>query len=387
MIDFDVFKFTLIFNLMDVAAYIKELLYREQVVYVPGLGTFSAKKTAGTYNQEQQKFYPPKNSIAFTADEKTDQALENYISEQKNISLQAAKYFIEKFADQLKKDSAAINLPVNEVLFPPGDELSPETQKPDTAFNEENFGLPPVNLTTIKSKNNEEEIVSKHDYVENFYREFSKNLPEEPVETKPKKSTGLWAAAAAVLILCFAGIYALYTYHPDLFSRFRPQEKQLPTIIREPKPDSASKVVVEKLTVKDTVATKPAETTPAADTTAAQSKMVATVPKPVKKIRPEPVITAPPATAAITAADPEIVEKSQYEIIGAAFKTLKGAKTFLNQLKSKGMHSPKILRNTAGKSMLITFGSFPDKESAQAALERIRTKDTHSEAYIQHYNK
>jgi hypothetical protein len=49
------------------------------------------------------------------------------------------------------------------------------------------------------------------------------------------------------------------------------------------------------------------------------------------------------------------------------------------------MHRAKILSNTSGKQKLITFGSFTDKEAAQAALEKLRAKDPQSEAYIQHY--
>ena len=81
---------------MDVAHFIEELLNQEHFVYVPGLGTFLTRKTAGVYNLAQQQFYPPKNSIDFVAEEKQDEALENYISRQKNISQTAAKIFYRK---------------------------------------------------------------------------------------------------------------------------------------------------------------------------------------------------------------------------------------------------------------------------------------------------
>ncbi|RYE17104.1 MAG: hypothetical protein EOP42_32830, partial [Sphingobacteriaceae bacterium] len=101
---------------MDVAVYIKELLLQEQFVYVPGLGTFLTLKTAGVYHPEQQRFYPPKNSIDFVAEAKPDETLENYIKTQKNISAPAAKYFIEKFVDELKKNAINQNIPVKEAL-------------------------------------------------------------------------------------------------------------------------------------------------------------------------------------------------------------------------------------------------------------------------------
>lgn len=371
MIYFDVFKFTLIFNRMDVAAYIKELLYSGQLVYVPGLGTFSKRKTSVVYNEGQQSFYPPKNSIDFVEEEKQDDKLENYISKQKNISATAANYFIEKFVGQLKNDALNKNLPVKEVLFPAENETSAENKKADTVFNEENFGLPPVRISALKKIPGfaEKEAATKENDAENFYTAFSVNALEEKEESKPKRSTGFWASVFLLLLICLLGIYALYLYYPDLFSRFNQDN---PSVVITPKPvDTVNKlpVIAENQPEKDTAKAKIVTDTPAALVEKAVTKPAAKIP------------------AVVETADPDLVEKSPYEIIGAAFKTLTGAKTFLKQLKAKGMHRAKILNNTHGKATLITFGSFEDKQTAQAELERLRAKDVHSEAYIQHYIK
>ncbi len=359
---------------MDVAAYIRELLSREHAVYVPGLGTFSKRKIAGVFKEEEQSFYPPKNSIYFVAEEKPDETLENYISKQKNISQDAAKYFLEKFVDQLKSESDIKNIPVKEALFPAEDELVKE--KSYTPFNEENFGLPAVNISPIKEMADsteksftDKEAITKQDYVENFYREFSNNLPEE--EPKSKRSTSFWAAILLLLLICILGGYALYFYYPNLYSKLFAKKQASEIIAPKPKLDTQQHVpIVEKQITKDTVSTKAA-----ADTISTQP--VATVTKPVVK----------DTTAILEAADPDLVEKSPYEIIGATFKTLKGAKTFLSQLKARGMHHAKILKNTSGKLKLVTFGSFKDKDSATAALEKLRARDPNSDAHIQHYNK
>jgi len=368
---------------MDVAAYIKELLSQERFVYVPGLGTFLTRKTAGVYNAQQQQFYPPKNSIDFVPEEKQDEILENYISRQKNISTEAAKYFIEKFVGQVKFDAINKNLPVKEVLFPAENEAASATadKKATLVFNQENFGLPPVTLPVIKKEPEpvEKEAVSKKDYVENFYREFSNNLPEEPEEVKPKKSTAFWASILLLLAVCILGCYALYLYYPDLYSHFKPNKTSEITIIK--KPVAADTAQQTQDTAKQTIQQDTNLTTTAADTLVAAKKTVTEFSKPVT----QPAVKTTTETETVEANDPDLVEKSPYEIIGAAFKTLKGAKKFLQQLKEKGMHA-KILK-TNGKSTLITFGSYQDKETAQAALEKLHTKDPHSEAYIQHYIK
>lgn len=354
---------------MDVAAFIKELLGREQHVFVPGLGTFSIRKTTVGYDKKQHTFYPPKNSIEFFAEEKQDDKLEKYISGQKNISQQAAGYFIEKFVDQLKKEANTKNIPVKEALFPAG-------QNPDASFNEGNFGLPPIRLSALKTTLPVEEneitadkyVVPKQDDAEKFYKDFSTNLPQ--AEPKLKTNTSFWVAIILLLAVCCLGFYALYFNYPNIFKGLSPQKQATVIAAKVPAADTSKTVAatIEKETIKDTMAKA------AADTPAVSAKTI--VPAPLKT-----------KNDTVKTDDPDMVAKSPYEIIGASFKTLKGAKTFLSQLKSKGMRRAKILGNTSGKQVLITFGSYPDKASALVALEKLRAKDVHSEAYIQHYLK
>ncbi|MGI4751546.1 MAG: SPOR domain-containing protein [Janthinobacterium lividum] len=361
---------------MDVAAYLKELLNQEQNVFVSGLGTFLLRKTPVQHNQKQHYFSPPKNWIDFVAEEKTDDKLEKYISQQKNISPQAAHYFIEKFVDQLKKEATAKNIPVKEALFPAEMEAELNYQNADASFNQVNFGLPSVKISTLKIEPpvvakevvTDKEALTKQDYVENFYREFSTNLPQE--EIKPQKNTSFWVAIVLLLAICCLGIYALYLYYPNVFKGLLPVKQQEVTLVKPPTADTLkpAPVPVAKETISDTTAKVVADTP-------------ATI---VKNIAPAPQKTT---IDTLKTANADMVAKSPYEIIGASFKTLKGAKTFLSQLQARGMHHAKILNNTAGKQVLITFGSYQDKAAALNALEKIRTKDSHSEAYIQHYLK
>lgn len=360
---------------MDVAAYFKKLLYRERAVYVPGLGTFLTRKSAGIYNRKQQRFYPPKNSIDFVAEEKEDTMLENYISRQKNISPAAARYFIEKFAEQLQSAAQTKNIPVKEVLFPSEAEAVTTSPNAVPAFNMENFGLPPVNIPFKKKipEPAKKEFVPEPNQVQDIYQEIPNDLDDN--ETMPKRSTGFWASVLLLLALGLLGCYALYLYDPDLFSRFS-ENKPAAIVTKRTVVNSVNtNPTVKAAPEKDTSLTKAVMDTPAKQSAAT----VKTMPPASKPVVKDSVVLEAAAT------DPDLVAKSPYEIIGASFKTLNGAKAFLNQLKAKGMHRARILSNTAGKQKLITFGSFTDKETAQAALEKIHARDPQSEAYIQHY--
>ncbi len=358
---------------MDVAAYFKELLNQERMVYVPGLGTFLTRKLAGVYNRERQQFYPPKNSIDFVEEEKQDKSLENYISRQKNISPVAARYFIEKFVEQLQSLAHTKNIPVKEVLFPAEAET---VENPNLAptFNMENFGLPPVSLPYQKKiiEPAEKDLVPEPNPIE-YINQESTNTPEDE-ETVAKKSAFFWGSILLLLAISLLGCYALYLYDPNLFSRFYADKPAAAVVTKRTVADSITKKTgVKTVAEKDTLTKKAVVDTPAKDS-AAIARTVSPVSKPAAK-----------DSAVSDEADADLVAKSPYEIIGASFKTLNGAKAFLNQLKAKGMHRAKILNNTAGKQKLITFGSFKDKESAQAALEKLQARDPQSEAYIQHY--
>ena len=201
---------------------------------------------------------------------------------------------------------------------------------------------------------------------------YQKNRKKSVLKKAPDsglQSFCCWQLVFSVVMLCICitrigSLVLLLPYKP-------------PAVVHKTVPAATVKQqdTVKQATKKDTSRTKVA-----ADTPSTRTKTVVAITKPAVK----PVATDTTTTAEAT--DPDLVEKSPYEIIGATFKTLKGAKKFVNQLKEKGMRA-KILKTTSEKHKLITFGSFQDIGSARAALDKLRARDPHSDAHIQHYNK
>jgi hypothetical protein len=298
---------------MDVAAYLKELLYQERVVHVPGLGTFLTRKSAGVYNHELHQFNPPKNSIDFVEEEKQDEALENYISLNKNISTTAARYFIDKFVEKLKTEAATKNIAVKEVLFPAEEEV--KSGLAVQAYNMENFGLPPVSLSIPKKiiAQEENEPESKENQVDTFYQEFSNSSIE--TETQPKRNTGFWASVFLLLTVGVLGCCALYFYYPNLFNRFAETKPAVRTAARPVTDTLAKQTIAPPQTTPDTTATKVATDT-------AKTEVAKPVTSPLPKAENKPKSPADNSTivAATTSADPDFITKSPYEIIGASFK-------------------------------------------------------------------
>ncbi|HKG05172.1 MAG TPA: hypothetical protein VKB19_01870, partial [Pedobacter sp.] len=98
---------------MDILSYLTELIKTRKEVGITGLGTIYKKKSPGRYDAETHSFLPPSYKLGFTEDVTETQALAEYISKEKNISLDSSSYYIEQFADELQKqlkDTGAADL-------------------------------------------------------------------------------------------------------------------------------------------------------------------------------------------------------------------------------------------------------------------------------------
>lgn len=88
---------------MDIISYLLEILQLRKEVGITDLGTFYKKKSPGRYDKEKQSFLPPSYSLQFTSELKEDEALANFISAKRNISVDSANYYISQFADDIKQ--------------------------------------------------------------------------------------------------------------------------------------------------------------------------------------------------------------------------------------------------------------------------------------------
>lgn len=86
---------------MDILSYLTTLIKTHKAVGIPGLGTIYKKKSPGRYDIHTHSFLPPSYSLAFTSDLSEQSLLINLISSKKNISTDAATYFVEQFSQNI----------------------------------------------------------------------------------------------------------------------------------------------------------------------------------------------------------------------------------------------------------------------------------------------
>lgn len=86
---------------MDILSYLTTLIKTHKEVGIPGLGTIYKRKSPGRYDTETHSFLPPSYTLAFTSDLKEQELLTGIISKKKNISADAATYFVEQFSQNI----------------------------------------------------------------------------------------------------------------------------------------------------------------------------------------------------------------------------------------------------------------------------------------------
>jgi nucleoid DNA-binding protein len=151
---------------MDILSYLTELIKTRKEVGISGLGTFYKKKSPGRYDVETHSFLPPSYTLAFTEESRESQSLITYISKKRNISTEAATYYIDQFAEEtIKQLSEKQHVDFGEIgilsgtpgslIFNPKDQLN---------FGFDFYGLPPLKeeATAITNENiSDAEIVNE----------------------------------------------------------------------------------------------------------------------------------------------------------------------------------------------------------------------------------
>ena len=138
---------------MNILSYLLELLQQSKEVGISGLGTFYKKKSPGRYDKEKQSFLPPSYALQFTSEAKLDQALANYISAKRNISIESADYYISRFVGEVKQkleeEHEADLENVGRLFFTEHEGLSFEAAK-NINYGSEFYGLPSLTETSVE---------------------------------------------------------------------------------------------------------------------------------------------------------------------------------------------------------------------------------------------
>ncbi|EDM35750.1 hypothetical protein PBAL39_06211 [Pedobacter sp. BAL39] len=91
------------FTRMDMLSYLISLVKTSKEVGIPGIGTIYKKKSPGRYDVQTHSFLPPSYTLAFSEELAESYSLTEFVARKRNISVAAATYFVEQFAEEINK--------------------------------------------------------------------------------------------------------------------------------------------------------------------------------------------------------------------------------------------------------------------------------------------
>jgi hypothetical protein len=321
---------------MDISSYIAEYIRENQILIVPGLGTFTKEQVPARFDAANDRFLPPTERIVFSSSYTDDLALQKFICTAENAKPKAVAQFIEQYVSNLidllatteeikidalgtfKRTSTKLTFKADESLANNASYFGLKPQKEKSGIE-----APVEEVSQIPEEVPITEIPTEEPILENEVEET-----EEVQGSSTFKKTIL-----ILLILALSALAGLQIYCPSLLGHLW----NVPAV--------ASKPVIDTLTTKADTTLK-AESTLISDT-------IALKPDSLAQVAPAIPPTSP-----------------SFEIIVAAFNKQSEADAFIAQLAARQLNAH-IIQTKKGGLLKISVGTFTDEATATTELQKI----------------
>ena len=321
---------------MDISSYIAEYIRKNQILIVPGLGTFTKEQVPARFDAANNLFLPPTERIVFSGIYSDNVALQKFICNAEKAKPKAVAQFIEQYVsnlidllattEEIKIDAlGTFKRTSTKLTFKADESLSNSTSYFGLKPQKEKSGIEaPVEEVTPIPEEAPITVVP------------TEELIPEPEEVEIEEVRGSSTFKKAILILLLVALSALaglQIYCPDTLSNFWNQETSI-----APATDTLTKQA-------DTTALIP-DSTILRDSTGLKTDSLAQ------------------AALRITPNAPS------FEIIIAAFHKQSEADEFIAQLAARQINAH-ILQTKKGSLLKISVGTFADETAAANELQKI----------------
>ncbi len=187
---------------MDIGSYIGALLYEQDTVALPSLGSFESAYKPAVIDQVQGELHPPGKSIAFNANLVTDDGLlRGYIMKKHGLSVTEAKQMLDNYVQEVKEAIDRREI----VVFPEVGRLYKDYEQnlqflaDSTNFEMQSYGLPTVSFYPIAR--------SAHHKTTGKKTAATATVPES--DPGGRLNTGLVAVIGAAVVVVGVALYFL----------------------------------------------------------------------------------------------------------------------------------------------------------------------------------
>ena len=350
---------------MDIGFYIADLLRNQDEVSLPGLGTFTKERVPGSFDRMSNSFRPPSYQVSFTNKLSDFNSLSEYISFKKNLSPSSAEYFVKKFTsgifDVLQTSGIAEVKPLG-IIRQKNENLTFEASA-NFEIAGKFYGLKPVvdlkNTIAPAIKDPVIPAAKQGGSIEDFITsQGDEEIDDEEVYVEETRSNRTLLIILGAFLFAVITAALLYLFNPVTRNLVDSMLARVVSSIPA-KPDPGNVAKPSPIVTTDSLNTFP-------KAVVQDSTVVDSAERPAVEKTPEPV-----------------VETTTIEIIGAAFGKRSEAETYIQNMKKKGLQA-RILEDMPGPLFKVSLASFPDQQSAQKELNRIK-KEVEKEAWTTKY--
>jgi cell division septation protein DedD len=321
---------------MDISSYIAEYIRENQILIVPGLGTFTKEQVPARFDAANDRFLPPSERIVFSSNYSDDVALQKFICTAEKTKPKAVAQFIEQYVSNLIDLLATTEEIKIDALGTFKRTSTKLTFKADESLvsNASYFGLKPQKEKSgIEAPVEEVSPIPEDAPITVVPTEEPIPEPEEEEIEEDRGSSTFKKAILILLIVALSALAGMQIYCPSLLGHLWNV------------PEAASTPLTDTLTTKIDTTLK-ADSTLQSDTTALKPDSVA------------PLATVIPPTL------------PSFEIIIAAFHKQSEADEFIAQLAARQINAH-IIQTKKGGLLKISVGTFTDEATATAELQKI----------------
>lgn len=421
---------------MDLANYLIELLGQRGEVSIPGLGRFYYAKKSAFYNVAEARIYPPGQTLQFEQQADNSDGFAEFISQKKNISMASARYFVDRYVNDIVQETAIRDFAVGTKGWLRNDGFKIIFRSADQNDGSAGFGLPAIELhkkgepvikttTVILTQPPPVEVPQQAESAPVIEQPqaavpVSETQVPDPAVTTPlvkatpqqqpdvqattpivetpqaefiedeKRGLNVWVITAIVIaLLAIAGI-GLYMYNPELLGMDKNKAEAVAPVTDDsltneadtPEQETETTKVAPANKVTDTVAQQEPQPnmslndsvkTTVIDPQAEAEKQ----PVPEKTTKPTPAKTTP-TTAAVAPA----MGYPYTVIIGGSFATVEEAERCIINYKKIGLDAHILAEKGYGKKRKVVVGTY--KTLAEALKEKnklIKSKKLRGDAY------
>lgn len=333
---------------MALTQFIKDLLYTNEKLTIPGFGSFVAQHTSAQVNSEKKLLFPPQRHFIFNAAlNQEDDIFATYVGLKTNVNLleakKAVKLMVEDFHRKLKDGNTLYIEKVGYFILDENKEIKFKADD-ENNFHPESFGLDPIHYRPPVQQ--VEESITEEYYPE-------------------RKRTSLKKILVVFLILNIIGALSAIVYWKfndikQYVSSFTSSKQDLKSVavedtqklIADPDTSELGQYIDTTTNIKNALKYE-------------ESVAIDTVSKPEKPVVDNKVVSS---------------SKVKYYIIAGSFQTFEKADVHAKLLKNKGF-KPEIIEFSQNL-FRISIEEFSDKEEAVRRLEIIKSKKGTETAWL-----